>query len=310
MRFCIDFRRLNAVKIPDTYPLPRMDDCIDSLSHTRVFSMLDALWGYWQITIAKKECGKTTFKSLVGTYRYTRMPFGLRNAPSTFQRALDVILSGVRWKICLVYLEDYIIFSRDRKEHLDHLDTVLTLLEDAGIKLKPKKCFFMKKEVEYLGHCIRPGTLGVYRDAKAIRAIRDAAFPQTPTQMKSFLGCCNVYRRFVKSFATISSPLSDMLKKDSETDWDQPIIPTEVQQEAFNTLKQKMVEPPILALPKPGRPYMIDCDASKYGIGAVLLQQQDPSKPTEWATVGYYSKTLSREQRNYSANASPSCGPF
>ena len=301
MRFCIDFRRLNAVTIPDTYPLPRMDDCIDSLSHAKVFSMLDALWGYWQIPIAEKDRDKTTFTSHVGTYRYTRMPFGLRNAPSTFQRALDVILSGVRWKICLVYLDDVIIFSRDEKEHLDHLDTVLTLLEDAGIKLKSKKCFFMKKEVEYLGHCIRPGTLGVCRDAKAIRAIRDAVFPQTYTTMKSFLGCCNVYRRFVRGFATISSPLSDMLKKDSQTDWDQPIVPTEQQQEAFETLKSKLIEPPILALPKPGRPYMVDCDASKYGIGAVLLQQQDESKPTEWATVGYFSKTLSKEQRNYSA---------
>ena len=119
--------------------------------------------------------------------------------------------------------------------------------------------------------------------------------------MKSFLGCCNVYRRFVKSFAKIASPLSDMFKKDSEIDWDQPIVPTEEQQEAFDALKQKLVEPPILALPQPGRPYMIDCDASKYGIGAVLLQQQDATQPTEWATVGYYSKTLSREQRNYSA---------
>ena len=119
--------------------------------------------------------------------------------------------------------------------------------------------------------------------------------------MKSFLGCCNVYRRFVRGFATISSPLSDMLKKDSQTDWDQSIVPTEQQQEAFETLKSKLIEPPILALPKPGRPYMVDCDASKYGIGAVLLQQQDESKPTEWATVGYFSKTLSKEQRNYSA---------
>ena len=301
MRFCIDFRRLNAATIPDTYPLPRMDDCIDSLSHAKVFSMLDALWGYWQIPIAEEDRDKTTFTSHVGTYRYKRMPFGLRNAPSTFQRALDVILSGVRWKFCLVYLDDVIVFSRNNEEHLEHLDTVLTLLEDAGIKLKLKKCFFMNKEVEYLGHCIRPGTLGVYRDAKALRGIRDAEFPQTPTQMKSFLGACNVYRRFVKSFAKIAAPLSDMLKKDSLTDWNQTIEPTEDQQEAFDTLKNHLIEPPILALPKPGRPYMIDCDASDYGIGAVLLQQQDETKPTEWATVGYYSKTLSKEQRNYSA---------
>ena len=120
--------------------------------------------------------------------------------------------------------------------------------------------------------------------------------------MKSFLGACNVYRRFVQGFATTAAPLSDMLKKDSEVDWDQPIEPDEQQQEAFETLKAHLTEPPILALPKPGRPYMIDCDASAYGIGAVLLQQQDEKKPTDWATVGYFSKTLSKEQRNYSAS--------
>ena len=119
--------------------------------------------------------------------------------------------------------------------------------------------------------------------------------------MRSFLGACNVYRRFVKAFARISAPLSDMLKNDSETDWDQPIIPTEEQQEVFDTLKSRLIEPPILALPKMGRPYMIDCKASQYGIGAFLLQKQNETKSTEWATVGYFSKTLSKEQINYSA---------
>ena len=131
--------------------------------------------------------------------------------------------------MCLVYLDDVIVFSRNQDEHLEHLDTVLTLLEDAGIKLKMKKCFFIKKEVEYLGHCIRPGTLSVYRDAKAIRAIQDAKFPQTPTIMRIFLGTCNVSRRLVKNFAKIAAPLSDMLKKDSSTDWYNPITPTEEQ---------------------------------------------------------------------------------
>ena len=114
IRFCIGFRCLNAATIPDTYSLPRMADCIDSLSHAKVFSMLDALWGYWQIPIADEDCDKTTFTSHVGTNQYTRMPFGLRNAPSTFQRALYMILSGVRWKMFLVYLDDFIMFSRNQ----------------------------------------------------------------------------------------------------------------------------------------------------------------------------------------------------
>ena len=193
-RFCIDFRRLNALTIPDTYPLPRMDDCIDSLSTARVFSLLDALWGYWQILLAEEDRDKTTFTSHMGTHRYLRMPFGLRNAPATFQRIIDITLSGVRWRFCLIYLDDVIVFSKNHEEHLDHLDHVLGLLEEAGIKLKLKKCFFFKEEVEYLGHRIRPGTLSVYSDSKATKAVRDSKFPQTPTQMKAFLGSANVYR--------------------------------------------------------------------------------------------------------------------
>ena len=300
-RFCVDFRRLNAATIPDTYPLPRMDDCIDSLSNANIFTLLDALWGYWQVPIAEEDKDKTTFTSHMGTYRYLRMPFGLRNAPSTFQRALDIALSGVRWRICLVYIDDVIVFSQNREEHLEHLDTVLSLLKEAGIKLKLKKCFFFKDEVEYLGFRIRPGTLSAYPDAKAIAAVQNATFPQTPTQMKSFLGACNVYRKFIRGLAHKSTPLTDMLKKDSGVDWHSPIEPDDAQLEAFNALKEALIKPPILALPKKGRPYMIDCDASAYAIGVVLLQQQDPDKPTEWATVGYYSKTLTKEQRNYSA---------
>ena len=301
-RFCIDFRRLNAMTIPDTYPLPRMDDCIDSLSNARVFSLLDALWGYWQILLAEADRDKTTFTSHMGTHRYLRMPFGLRNAPATFQRILDITLSGARWRFCLVYLDDVIVFSKDYEEHLDHLDHVLGLLKEAGIKLKLKKCFFFKEEVEYLGHRIRPGTLSVYTDSKATKAVKDAQFPQTPTQMKAFLGSANVYRRFVKDFAKIASPLSDMLKKDSPVDWNNPIVPTDGQQTAFEALKASLTSPPILGLPQHDRPHMIDCDASEYAVGVVLLQQQDDDKPNEWATVGYYSKTLSKEQRNYSAS--------
>ena len=301
-RFCVDFRLLNEATVPDTYPLPRMDDCIDSLSLARVYSLLDALWGYWQLKLAEEDRDKTTFTSHMGTFRYLRMPFGLRNAPSSFQRALDIVLSGVRWRICLVYLDDVIVFSRNNQEHIEHLDQVLSLLKGAGIKLKLKKCFFFRQEVEYLGFRIRPGTLSAYHNSKAIVKVRNAEFPQTPTIMKSFLGCCNVYRRFIRSFAVTSTPLTDMLKKDSGVDWNSHIEPTEEQREAFETLKDALTKPPVLALPVRDRPYMLDCDASAYAIGVVLLQQQNDDKPTEWATVGYFSKTLTKEQRNYSAS--------
>ena len=167
LRFCVDFRRLNALSIPDTYPLPRMEDCIDSLGEARLFTTLVALWGYWQVPIAERDRDKTTFTSHMGTLRYTHMPFGLRNAPTTFQRALDIILSVVRSKKCLVYIDDVVIFSETEKEHFTQVSHVLTLLEEAGVKLKLKKCFFFHQRVEYLGHVITPGRLSVANDAKA-----------------------------------------------------------------------------------------------------------------------------------------------
>ena len=297
IRFCVDFRRLNAATIADTYPLPRMEDCIDSLGDATVFSTLDALWGYWQVPIAEEDRDKTTFTTHLGTYRFKRMPFGLRNAPATFQRALDIVLSGVRWRTCLVYLDDVVVFSKTETDHLDHLDEVLTLLEEAGIKLKLKKCFFFRSKIEYLGHILMPGRMGVSPDSKASIAVKNARFPVNLTQMRSFLGAANVYRRFIKGFSKLARPLTDMLTKDSTANFTEP---TEEQTEAFDALKGAMIRPPILALPKPGRPYMIDTDASSYALGAALLQQQDPANPTEWATVGYYSRVLSKEERNYS----------
>lgn len=143
LRFCIDYRRLNAATIPDAYPLPPMDDCLDSLAAAKVFTTLDAFWGYWQIPIAIEDRDKTTFTTHMGTFRHTRMPFGLRNAPATFQRALDIVLSGVRWQTCLVYLDDVVVFSRSYEEHVDHVDHIPSLLAEAGVKLKLKKCFFL-----------------------------------------------------------------------------------------------------------------------------------------------------------------------
>ena len=296
--------------ISDTYPLPRMEDCIDSLGEARLFTTLDALWGYWQVPIAERDRDRTTFTSHMGTFRYKRMPFGLRNAPATFQRALDIILSGVRWKTCLVYIDDVVIFSKTQEEHFEHVNHVLSLLKEAGVKLKLKKCFFFHKRVEYLGHVITPGRLSVANNAKATCAVREATFPQSITQLRSFLGACNVYRRFVKDYSKIATPLSDMLRKDASNDWHEP---TEGQSRAFEELKARLTSPPILALPKPDRPFMIDTDASAYAIGAVLLQQQDEVTPPRGPPSDIGQK---RSPRNSgiipppNESVTPSCGPL
>ena len=175
---------------------------------------------------------------------------------------------------------------------------MLALLEEAGVKLKLKKCFFFHQRFEYLGNVITPGRLSVANDAEATCSVREASFPQSITQLRRFLGACNVYRRFVKDYSKIASPLSDMLRKNTCKDWHNP---TKEQLRSFEDLKARLTVPPTLALPKANRSYLINTDASAYAIGAVLLQQQDKDDPTSWATVGYWSKTLTNDQRNYSA---------
>jgi hypothetical protein len=175
MRFCVDYRKLNAMTIRDTYPLPRMDEFIDSIGNSRIFSTLDCNCGCWKIPLAAGNTYKTTFTCHEGTYRFLRMPFGLWNAPSTFQRTVDIVLSGLKWKTCLVYLDDIIVFSNTEYDHSRHLDEVLSLLYRAGLSLNLTKCHFFKDTVDYLGHVIRPGKLEVA--AKNAEALRNARYP-------------------------------------------------------------------------------------------------------------------------------------
>ena len=161
IRFCVEYRRANAKKVPDSHPLPQIDDCLDSLGDAEIFTTLDRNAGYWQVPVATEDHDKTTFTSYLGTFVYRRMPFGLRNAPATFQHALDIILSGVRWQSGLICLDDVIVFSWTTDEHLRHFDEILTLLIRAGITLKLTKCSFFQPKVDYLGQVITPGKLSV-----------------------------------------------------------------------------------------------------------------------------------------------------
>ena len=162
LRFCVDYRKLNSITVRDSYPMPRMDECIDSLGSANVFSTLDCNSGYWQLPVADEDQDKTTFTCHAGSYKFLRLPFGLRNAPATFQRAMDIILSRVRWKYALVYLDDIIIFSRDDDSHLRNIECVLKILQEAGATLRLSKCELFKRQVKYLGHIIRPGKLAIY----------------------------------------------------------------------------------------------------------------------------------------------------
>ena len=213
--FCVDYRKLNAVTVKYTYPLPRMDECLDSLGDTKVFSALEAISGYWQMQIPESDRDKTPFSCHSGLYRFSKMPFGLTNAAATFQRAMDILLSPFRWKSCLVYLDDIIIFGKSWEEHIVHVDEILSVLEKAGVKLKLRKCEIFVERIKYLGHVVRPGTLET--DAARTSALEQVRYPQTETQLRSFLGLCNVYRRFAPHYAKIAHPPNQLLKKDSRS---------------------------------------------------------------------------------------------
>jgi Reverse transcriptase (RNA-dependent DNA polymerase) len=175
-----------------------MDECIDSYDDAAIFTTLDCNSGCWQIPVHPPDRDKTTFTSHHGTYRFRRLPYGLRNEPATFNPAIDGIISRVKWKTCLVYLDDVIVNSPDRESHLGHLDEALSLLRQAGLSLNLKKCRFFSETVDYMGHVIRPGLLGVAE--KTTDALQTAAPPRTQTELRSFLVMCNVYRRFLPKF--------------------------------------------------------------------------------------------------------------
>ena len=292
-RFCVDYRRLNVLTIKDTYPLPRMDEGLDSLGEAKYFTTLDCNSGYRQIPIAEEDRNKTTFTCHARTYRFLRMPFGLCNAPPTFQRTVDILLSGYRWKTCLVYLDDVIIFSKSIEEHLRHVDEVLEILRQAGMSLRLRKCHFFTNSVNYLGHVIRPGTLEV--SEKNIVAIRAATPPKNQTQPRYFLGLCNVYRLFVPGFARIARPLTELTKK--ETSFQLPDF-NEEQLIAFEDLKSRLISTTVLRLPRTGLPFYIDTDACEYQIGCTLMQEDSQGARHP---AGYWSRTLSSAERNYSA---------
>jgi len=190
-----------------------------------------------------------------GAYQYKRMPFGLTNAPAKFHRALDIILAGVKWQSCLIYLEDVIVYSRTEEEHIGLVDHVPRLLREAGVTLCEPKCRFCCTTVEYLGLEIKPDRLGVM-DAHT-HELHKAQLPTTRTHVRSIVGLCNVFRRFVQKFARMAAPLTDLMRSTAPV-----LVPpaTLLQQQAFDRLKEALTTPPVLAVPRRGRKYVLDVD--------------------------------------------------
>lgn len=288
LRFCVDYRKLNKITEKDVYPLPRIDDTIDMLAGSIYFSTLDLASGYWQIPVAREDRIKTAFKTKEGLYQFKVMPFGLCNAPATFQRAMDQLLAGLKWNSCLVYIDDIVIFSKTFAEHLQHLKQVFERIRKSRFHLKAEKCSFGKREINYLGHVI--SKKGIYPDLSKLSAIQSIQIPKNAKQIQQFLGLCGYYRRFIQNFAQIAEPLTQLTRKSNEFIW------TPTCQKAFEELKSKLQKPPILVLPNFKEKFHISTDASNTGIGAILGQIQNNHE----IVISYASRTLNQAERNYS----------
>lgn len=288
-RIVIDYRKLNEKTIGDRYPLPNINDLLDKLGRCQYFSTLDLASGFHQIEMAEEDIPKTAFNTDNGHYEFLRMPFGLRNSPATFQRCMDNILRGIQNEICLVYLDDIIIFSTSLQEHIHRLRQVFDRLRQYQFKIQLDKSEFLRKEVAYLGHIVTPQ--GVKPNPDKIKSIQNFPIPKNTKQIKGFLGLLGYYRKFIKDFAKITKPLTKCLKKDATINVHDPDYV-----KCFEFCKTLLVNDPILQYPNFSEPFVLTTDASNIALGAVLSQGKIGSD----LPVAYASRTLNETEQNYS----------
>lgn len=288
VRFCVDYRGLNAVTVADAYPMPRMEELIDELHGTSWFTALDARSAYWAIRVNREDRPKTAFTDGHRLFQFKRLPFGLATAPTTFQRSINCILSSVLGRHTICYLDDVVVHSKTFSDHLQHLDETLALLAKAGFKLNIGKCDFAKNTFKFLGFLITPE--GIKPDPEKVKAIDAMPPPRTPKGIRRFLGCTGFFRKHIKSYAAIASPLTRLTKKYAKFSW------KEEQDKAFKALKDALTSEPVLRKPDYEKEFEVHSDASQVAIGACLMQRDGHGIPY---AIAYYSRKLRDAELRY-----------
>ena len=281
------FRKLNKETLRGAYPLPNIEDMMHDMSGAKYFSSLDVMSAFWNVPVAEKDIAKTGFSTPFGNFEWVRMPFGLVNASSTFQRLINKVLADLPFAVA--YIDDIFVFSNSFEEHVEHLQQVLKKLQEAGLKLKLAKCAFAATSIKCLGNIINQE--GIHADPDKIAAIKDLPRPLSPSDVRSFLGTANYYRAFVKDFAHLMLPLQELTKKRTQFLWTQEC------EEAFVAIKEKLTSTPCLHLPVWNQPFIVHSDWSKGAIGAVL-SQVDPKTGLEHP-IHFASRSLTAAERNY-----------
>ncbi|XP_064469873.1 uncharacterized protein LOC135384605 [Ornithodoros turicata] len=287
-RLCVDYRQLNAVTVRDAYPFPSIESIMYALGNASVFTILDCSRGFLQIPVGEEDIQKTAFTCHRGLFEFTRLPFGLSNSPASFQRLMDVVLDDAKFNYAMAYMDDVVVFSKSFDEHLVHLGNVLSRMRDAGLTINPGKVQLASPKVDLLGFVVDLGTLSPNEDK--LRAILEYPRPHDVKSLQRFLGMVGFYRQFIPHCASLAKPLYELLRKNSQWAWGPR------QEEAFRSLSQAIADTAKLWLPDLNKPFVMQTDASDYGLGAVLLQEHDGGL----CPVGFASRTLSPAEMNYS----------
>ncbi|GJR67328.1 reverse transcriptase domain-containing protein [Tanacetum coccineum] len=285
-RMCIDYRELNKLTVKNRYPLPRIDDLFDQLQGSSVYSKIDLRSGYHQLRVREEDIPKTAFRTRYGHYEFQVMPFGLTNAPAVFMDLMNRVCKPYLDKFVIVFIDDILIYSKNKQEHEEHLKLILELLKKEELYAKFSKCEFWIPKVQFLGHVI--DSKGIHVDPAKIESIKDWASPKSPTEIRQFLGLAGYYRRFIEGFSKIAKPMTKLTQKKVKFVWG------DKQEAAFQLLKQKLCSAPILALPEGSEDFIAYCDASKKGLGAVLMQREK--------VIAYASRQLKIHEKNYTTH--------